>query len=217
MFDRIAGRYDLMNRMLTLGLDQRWRRATIGEAMIGPGMRVLDLASGTGDFCELLTERGAYPVGSDLSGGMLRVARERLPGCALVEADAEALPHPDSSFDALTCGFALRNFVSIEPILREAARVLERGAPLALLDVSEPENALVARGHALWFRRVVPRVGGMISDKEAYSYLPASTAYLPAPDVLATMITDAGFTNVRRRTFSGGIVQLFVATRDDRS
>lgn len=212
MFDRIAWRYDLLNSVLTFGLDRYWRRAALRAAHIEPGDVVLDLAAGTGELCRLAMKRGAVLLGVDLSAGMLAVARRRAD-CALIQADAEALPIPDGSVDAVTCGFALRNFVALEPVLAEAARVLRPGGRLVLLDVAGPRNAFVAAGHAAYFRHVVPLIGALVSDREAYAYLPASVAYLPAPARLVCLVREAHFDEVERRTMTGGIVQVITGSR----
>lgn len=213
MFDRIAPRYDLMNRLLTFGLDQRWRGAALAAARVGPGDRVIDLACGTGDLCELAAQRGATVVGVDFAREMLRRANARGVGAALVQGDAQALPFADASASVVTCGFALRNFVSLAGALAECARVLRAGGRLVLLEVDRPRSRLVRTGHSLYFDRVVPRIGGLISDRSAYRYLPASAAYLPEETELLAMIERAGFTSVRKRSFLLGTAQLLLAER----
>jgi len=213
MFDRIAPRYDRMNRLLTLGLDQRWRSAALDAAGVGPADRVLDIACGTGDLCERLAARGAGVVGLDFSAEMLRVARRRRVDAALVRADAERLPHPDAAFTVVTCGFALRNFASLQCALAEMARVLASGGHLALVEVDRPSATWLRAAHSLYFDRVVPRLGAWLSDREAYRYLPASTAYLPEAAKLCGMLEGLGFEAVRRRRFLLGAAQLLVARR----
>jgi demethylmenaquinone methyltransferase/2-methoxy-6-polyprenyl-1,4-benzoquinol methylase len=210
MFDTIAPRYDLVNRIMTFRLDVGWRRRAIRSLDLGARSVVLDLACGTGDMCIDLVAACHRPVGADLSYGMLAEARTDAP---LVHADALGLPFPDDSFDGVTCGFALRNFVALGPVLDELARILRPGGRIALLDVAEPPNPVLRWGHAIYFGRVVPFIGGALSDKAAYRYLPKSVAYLPAPGELHRMIGDAGFTDVERRLFTGGISQLFTGTR----
>jgi demethylmenaquinone methyltransferase/2-methoxy-6-polyprenyl-1,4-benzoquinol methylase len=149
-------------------------------------------------------------VGVDFSAGMLRAARTDAP---LVRADALRLPFAAATFDALTCGFALRNFAALAPVLSECGRVLRPGGRVALLDVAEPDGPLVRSVHGAWFRHVVPFVGGLISDRAAYRYLPASTAYLPpVPDLLA-LVGHAGIVDVSRRTLGFGAAQLITGTR----
>lgn len=210
MFDRIAGRYDRLNRILTLRMDVRWRRISVRELALPGRATVLDIACGTGDFCRELDQRGYDVVGTDFSAGMLANARTRAP---LVRGDALGLPVGDAALDGITCGFALRNFTALEPFLAECARTVRPGGRIALLDVSEPESGLVRFGHSLWFRKVVPFVGGLLSDRQAYRYLPESTAYLPPTDALLAMVRDAGFDEVARRTFFFGTAQLITGTR----
>jgi demethylmenaquinone methyltransferase / 2-methoxy-6-polyprenyl-1,4-benzoquinol methylase len=210
MFDAIAPRYDLVNRIMTFLLDVRWRRVTVRSLALRPGSRVLDLACGTGDLCRELTGAGLAPVGVDLSFGMLAAARTTAP---LVQGDALRLPVRDGSSDGVTCGFALRNLVSLPPFLAELARLVRPGGRIALLEVATPPNPVLRWGHAVYFGKVVPVIGGLVSDPAAYRYLPRSVAYLPEPDDLLAMIAAAGFGSVERRLLSGGIAQLLTATR----
>jgi demethylmenaquinone methyltransferase/2-methoxy-6-polyprenyl-1,4-benzoquinol methylase len=210
MFDRIAPRYDLVNRIMTFRMDVRWRKRTVASLGLADGAGVLDLACGTGDLCRELARRRYRPVGADLSFGMLAAARTDAP---LVQADALRLPFPDGSVDGVTCGFALRNFVDLGRFLEEAGRVVRPGGRIALLEVAEPENRLLRRGHAVYFGKVVPKIGGLLSDRDAYRYLPQSVAYLPEPAALVAMVGDAGFDRVERQLLSGGIAQLVVGTR----
>ncbi len=213
MFDRIAPRYDALNRLLTAGLDQRWRRIALDVAGVGPGDRVLDLACGTGDLAEAAAARGARVVGADFAREMLRGARARSRALALVQADAAALPLRDGCVDALLCGFALRNFAELEPVLREMARVLAPGGRLALLEVDRPASRWLRAGHSLYFDRVVPALGGWLSDRAAYAYLPRSTSYLPEEAELLARVERAGFARVRKRRFALGAAQLISAVR----
>ncbi|HVM53130.1 MAG TPA: ubiquinone/menaquinone biosynthesis methyltransferase [Acidimicrobiales bacterium] len=210
MFDTIAPRYDLVNRIMTFGLDVRWRKQATRALALTPGAVVLDIAAGTGDFCRELARAGHRPVGIDLSIGMLAAARTDAP---LVQADALALPVPAASADGATCGFALRNLVALEPFFAELARVVRQGGRIALLDVAQPRNPVLRWGHGVYFGTVVPRIGGLLSDPAAYRYLPRSVAYLPPGDELVTMLRAAGFADARRRLLSGGITQLLVGTR----
>ncbi len=210
MFDRIAPRYDALNRVLTFRMDVGWRRTALEMLALRPGSRVLDLACGTGDLCRTLSAAGHSPVGVDFSVGMLHAARTDAP---LVRADALRLPFAGAAFDALTCGFALRNFAALAPVLAECSRVLRPGGRVALLDVAEPESPLVRSVHGAWFRHVVPFVGGLISDRAAYRYLPASTVYLPPVPELLALAGDAGFVDVSRRTLGFGAAQLITGTR----
>lgn len=210
MFDTIAPRYDLVNRIMTLRLDVGWRRRAVRSLDLGARSLVLDLACGTGDLCRDLVEAGHRPVGADLSFGMLTAARTDAP---LAHADALALPFRDGTVDGVVSGFALRNFVSLPPMLAELGRVLRPGGRIALLDVAEPPNPVMRWGHSLYFGKVVPVVGGLLSNKDAYRYLPESVAYLPEPGELHEMIRDAGFTDVDRKLLTGGISQLYNGTR----
>jgi demethylmenaquinone methyltransferase/2-methoxy-6-polyprenyl-1,4-benzoquinol methylase len=211
MFDRIAPRYERLNTLLTFGLDRGWRRAAIAAAGIGPGSLVIDLACGTGDLAALAARAGARVVGVDFARAMLAHARGR--GAVLVQADAAALPLRDARADAVTCGFALRNVSSIPQVLAEAARVLRPGGRLALLEVAEPRRAMLRWGHRLYFHRIVPLLGGLLADRRAYAYLPASTAYLPDPGALRAQLDAAGFAAPHRRLLGGGSVQLLTAER----
>lgn len=217
MFDRIAPRYDLLNAILTFGLDGHWRRRALRAGTVTPGALVVDVAAGTGDFCRLLAEAGCRPVAVDPSLGMLAVARTRLPdGTPLVAGCAEQLPLPRAGVDAVTCGFALRNFTDLPAALAEMARVLRPGGRLVLLDVAAPTGRLRSWGHRIWFHRMVPLIGGLLSNRAAYAYLPASAAYLPAPAELDALVAAAGFVDVRRRSLGLGAVAAITATRGPR-
>jgi demethylmenaquinone methyltransferase/2-methoxy-6-polyprenyl-1,4-benzoquinol methylase len=213
MFDRIAPRYDLVNRVLTFRMDVGWRRRTVASLALPPGSRVLDLACGTGDLCRDLARAGLRPVGLDLSFGMLAHARTTAP---LAQADALALPVPAGVADGITCGFALRNLAALQPFIAECARALRPGGRLALLEVSVPSNRLLRAGHQLYFGRVVPWVGARLSDADAYRYLPESVVYLPGPPELRALLEAGGFTAIERRQLSTGIAQLLTATRAER-
>lgn len=211
MFDAIAPRYDMVNRIMTFRLDVRWRKKAIRELALPPGSRVIDLASGTGDLCIDLRRVGLVPLSFDLSFGMLAADRSEAPR---TQADVLRLPLGDGSVDGATCGFALRNLLDLGTFFDELARVVRPGGRIALLDVGVPRNRLVRAGHGFYFGRVVPRIGGLLSDGAAYRYLPKSVAYLPAPDVMVERLRAAGFDDARHRIFSGGITQLLTATRD---
>jgi demethylmenaquinone methyltransferase/2-methoxy-6-polyprenyl-1,4-benzoquinol methylase len=210
MFDRIAPRYDLVNRIMTFRLDVGWRRQTVRALRLPMGSRVLDLACGTGDLCRELERASLRPIGIDFSFGMLSQARAHVP---LVQGDALRLPVADAIIDGVTCGFALRNFVDLGAFFAELARVVRPHGHVALLEVAEPRSRVLHFGHGLYFGRVVPRIGGLLSDDSAYRYLPKSVAYLPTPDVMLDMLRATGFEAVDRRTLSGGIAQLIVGTR----
>lgn len=210
MFDTIAPRYDLVNRVMTFRMDVGWRRRTVRDLRLPDGSLVADLACGTGDFCRELQAQGLRPVGFDLSFGMLAAARTEAP---LAEADILRLPLPDGCLDGVTCGFALRNLVELGGFFVELARVVRPGGRIALLDVSIPPNPVLRWGHSIYFGRVVPMVGGLLSDPTAYRYLPKSVAYLPEPEVMLAQLREAGFDDVRRDLLTTGISQLLTATR----
>jgi len=211
MFDRLAPRYDRMNRIISLGMDRGWRRRTVDAlATVGGGV-VLDLACGTGDLCRDLAARGYAPVGVDFSAGMLAAAQVDTP---LMRGDGAALPIASASLDGVTCGFALRNFVDLDAVFGECARVLRVGGRFAALDATVPTNRLLRAGNAVWFRGAVPLLGRVVGrDAEAYRYLPKSTAYLPPVVELAERLRAAGFGDVRHATLTGGSVLLLSGTR----
>jgi demethylmenaquinone methyltransferase/2-methoxy-6-polyprenyl-1,4-benzoquinol methylase len=210
MFDAIAPRYDLVNRVMTFRLDVRWRRRAVAALDLPAGSTVLDLASGTGDLCMDLARAGHLPVSVDLSFGMLAADRS---GAPRVQADVLRLPMPAGAADGVTCGFALRNLIELPAFFAELARVVRPGGRVALLDVATPPNAVLRAGHSVYFGRVVPWVGGRLSDESAYRYLPKSVAYLPAPEEMVDMLANAGFDAVHRTLLSGGITQLLTGTR----
>ena len=212
MFDAIAPRYDLVNRVMTFRMDVAWRTRTVRELGLPNGSLVADLACGTGDFCRDLQMHALRPIGFDLSFGMLAAARTSAP---LAEADALALPLPDSSLDGITCGFALRNLVELDGFFAELARTVRPGGRIAILEVAEPPNRFLRWGHSIYFGSIVPKVGGLLSDPSAYQYLPKSVAYLPEPGVMLQRLADAGFVQVERQLLSVGISQLITATRSD--
>ena len=213
MFDAIAPRYDLVNRIMTLRLDVAWRRRTVRALALPAGSRVADVACGTGDLCRELARSGHSPIGFDFSMGMLRAAPPLSKARSLVNADVLELPVPDGALDGATCGFALRNLTAVPPLLAELARVLRPGGRIGLLEVDRPPNPVLRWGHGLYFGRVVPLIGAVLSDRDAYRYLPESVAYLPPSGELQAMVRTAGFTDVRHRRLSAGIAQLITATR----
>jgi demethylmenaquinone methyltransferase/2-methoxy-6-polyprenyl-1,4-benzoquinol methylase len=210
MFDAIARRYDLVNRVMTFGLDVGWRRRAVAELRLPGGALVADLACGTGDLSTELERAGYRAVGVDFSRGMLAHATTEAP---LVQADVLHLPVGDGSLDGATCGFGLRNVSDLAEFLSEIARAVRREGRIALLETSEPENRLLRAGHRVYLGRVVPLIGGVLSDRRAYSYLPRSMAYLPSPGDLLSMLRGAGFGGVVRHALGGGAAQLLAGTR----
>ena len=210
MFDTIAPRYDLVNRIMTFRMDVGWRKKALASLQLEKGDLVLDLASGTGDFCLALAKQGVHPIGIDLSYGMLAAARSEHDR---VQGDLLALPIAAGSVDAAVCGFALRNLVSLPPFFTELRRVVRPGGRIALLDVSAPDNKVMAWGHGIYFNQIVPKVGGLLSDGDAYAYLPKSVSYLPEPEIMLDMLAAAGFDQPERRQLTGGLSQLLTATR----
>ncbi len=210
MFDDIAGRYDLVNRVMTLGLDVGWRRRTVAELRLPGGSRVADLACGTGDLCSDLGRGGYRAVGFDFSREMLANATTDSP---LAQADVLELPLADGVVDGTTCGFALRNVIDLRAFFAEVARVVRPGGRSAFLETSEPEGRVLRAGHRVYFGTIVPLIGGALSNREAYRYLPRSMAYLPSPQELVAMFGAAGFENVVRTPLGGGAAQLLAGTR----
>lgn len=211
MFDAIAPRYDLVNRIMTFRLDVRWRRRAVRDLALPAGSRVLDLASGTGDLCVDMRRAGLEPVSMDLSFGMLS---NDTSGAPRAQADILRLPVPDGAVDGIMCGFALRNLVDLDVFFCECARAIRPGGRVALLDVGVPHNPLVRFGNNIYFGKVVPRIGALLSDGPAYRYLPRSVAYLPPRDELVGMLRAAGFADAVHTQLSGGLTQLMVGTRD---
>ncbi len=210
MFDAIAPRYDLVNRIMTFRLDVRWRRRAVRELRLPVGATVLDLASGTGDMCIDLRRAGLVPLSMDLSFGMLSNDRS---GAPRAQADILRLPVPDGTVDGIVCAFALRNLADLSAFFTECARVIRPGGRVALLDVGVPHNRLVRWGNAIYFGRIVPRIGALLSDGAAYRYLPRSVSYLPPRETLKQMLADAGFADAQHHQLSGGLTQLLTGTR----
>lgn len=210
MFDRIAPVYDAMNRLMTAGLDRRWRERA-AAAVVRPGDRVLDACCGTGDLAIAAAEAGGTVTGLDFSEPMLARAREKNPDLEWVSGDALALPFPNGSFDVATIGFGVRNLDDLERGLAELRRVLKPGGRLAILEITRP-TGLLAPFYRFWFDGVIPLAGKILPGGAAYSYLPASVRRFPAPEGLAKLLDDAGFDEIRWRLFAGGIVALHTGT-----
>jgi demethylmenaquinone methyltransferase/2-methoxy-6-polyprenyl-1,4-benzoquinol methylase len=207
MFDRIAPVYDAMNRVMTAGLDVRWRKLA-AEAVVRPGDRVLDAACGTGDFAIADERAGAGAVvGVDFSARMLERARRKAPAIDWRHGDLLDLPFPDASFDATTVGFGIRNVSELDRGLHELRRILRPGGRLAVLEITRPRG-VIAPFFALWFDRVIPLIGRAVPGGRAYTYLPASVRRFPGAEELAGRLEGAGFTDVRFRLLGGSIVAL---------
>jgi len=207
MFDRIAPVYDAMNRVMTAGLDVRWRR--LAAEVVKPGDRVLDACCGTGDLALAAARRGGRVTGLDFSEAMLARARRKAPGIEWVQGDALALPFEPASFDVVTVGFGARNLADLASGLRELRRVLRPGGRLAVLEITRPRGFL-APFYRLWFDAVVPLLGKLLPGGSAYSYLPASVRRFPGPDELVELLEEAGFDGISYRLLAGGIVALHV-------
>jgi demethylmenaquinone methyltransferase/2-methoxy-6-polyprenyl-1,4-benzoquinol methylase len=208
MFDRIAPVYDLMNRVMTAGLDQRWRRLT-AAAVVRRGERVLDACCGTGDLALAAARAGGDVTGLDFSERMLERARRKSAAIEWVHGDLLSLPFSDGSFDAATVGFGVRNVADLQGALAELARVLVPGGRVGILEITTPRGPL-AVFYRLWFDRVVPLLGKLLGRGrgEAYEYLPASVRRFPGPDELSALLRAVGFAQIRYRLLAGGIVAL---------
>ena len=210
MFDRIAPVYDAMNRVMTVGLDRRWRRLAV-ELVVQPGDRVLDACCGTGDLALEAERQGGRVVGLDFSERMLDRARRKSQTVEWLQGDLLALPFPDGSFDAATVGFGVRNVADLELGLRELRRVLRPDGRLAVLEITQPRGRLKPF-FGLWFDRIVPVLGKVIPGGRAYAYLPASVRRFPGAEELAATLERAGFADVRFRLLGGTIVALHTGT-----
>jgi demethylmenaquinone methyltransferase/2-methoxy-6-polyprenyl-1,4-benzoquinol methylase len=222
MFDRIAGVYDLMNSAMTAGMHHRWRERAADRAELEPGMSALDVCCGTGDLAfELQRRVGAEGrvIGSDFSERMLDLAREK--GAAregeqtprFEWADALELPYDDGSFDAVTVGFGVRNLADLDRGIRELTRVLKPGGRLVILEITQPQRPPLSTFFSLWFDRLVPVLGQLAGDPDAYAYLPESVKRFPLPDALAARLDAAGLERIRWTILAGGIIAIHSAAR----
>jgi demethylmenaquinone methyltransferase/2-methoxy-6-polyprenyl-1,4-benzoquinol methylase len=218
MFSRIAGRYDLMNTIMSLGQDAMWRRVTVRAANVRPGDLALDVATGTGRIAQELARAGARAVGADFTVAMMQRGRESGVGGAedvyFVGADALALPFADGTFDSVTTGFAMRNVTDIEEAFREMYRVVRPGGRVVCLEVGRPRSAITRALHAVYTRRVVPLLGRLIAgDSDAYNYLPSSMGRFPPPEELAAIMRGAGLSNVRWKQLTMGAAAVHAGTK----
>jgi demethylmenaquinone methyltransferase/2-methoxy-6-polyprenyl-1,4-benzoquinol methylase len=215
MFDRIARVYDLMNSVMTAGLHQRWRERAAGMAGLGPGDRALDVATGTGDLAVALAERvgpDGEVIGSDFSEAMLELARRKAPWIGFETANALDLPYDDDSFDAATVGFGARNFSDLARGLREMARVVRPGGRVVVLEITTPTRPPLSWFFRVWFDRVVPLIGRVAGDPDAYSYLPSSVRRFPDARGLGAAMTAVGLVDVRWVVTAGGIIAIHAGT-----
>jgi demethylmenaquinone methyltransferase / 2-methoxy-6-polyprenyl-1,4-benzoquinol methylase len=216
MFDRVAGRYDLLNSLMSAGLHHRWRERTVEVAAPSPGASILDICCGTGDLTFEFADRvspGGHVIGSDFSEPMLDLAREKAKrrgadGVRFEWADALQLPYDDSRFDMVTVGFGLRNFADWDKGLREMARVLKPGGKVVVLEFTRPTRPPFSTFYSLWFDRLAPVLGKLSDNPEAYAYLTESLKTFPDPRGLAEKMDTAGFDHIRYRLLAGGIVTI---------
>jgi len=215
MFDGIARVYDLMNSLMTAGLHHRWRERAADLAALRPGGRALDVACGTGDLAIELARRvgpSGTVVGSDFSEAMLERARAKSSGVRWEWANALELPYADGEFDAATVGFGARNFSDLDRGLAEMARVVRPGGRVVVLEITTPQRPPLSTFFSIWFDRVVPALGKLAGNPDAYAYLPSSVKRFPAPDALAARMVAAGLADVRWILTAGGIIALHSGT-----
>jgi demethylmenaquinone methyltransferase / 2-methoxy-6-polyprenyl-1,4-benzoquinol methylase len=213
MFDRIARVYDRMNSVMTVGMHHRWRERAVDLARVGPGDRALDVATGTGDLAVALRARGADVVGLDFSERMLELARQKAPDVRFEAGNALELPYEDGAFDAVTVGFGARNFSDLARGLHEMARVTRPGGRVVVLEITAPQKPPLSWFFRLWFDRVVPALGRLAGDPDAYAYLPSSVRRFPGPRALAEELVAAGLSDVRWVLTAGGIIAVHAGTR----
>ena len=212
MFDRIAGVYDLMNQVMTVGLHHQWRRRAADLAQAGPGSEILDVATGTGDLAIEMAGRGAKVIGSDFSEEMLLQARHKEPAIDWEWANALELPYTDDRFDAATVGFGARNFSDLTRGISEMARVVRPGGKVVILEITTPTKPPLSTFFSVWFDNIVPALGKVAGDSEAYEYLPNSVKRFPGPEGLAAIMDGAGLRDIRWILTAGGIIALHVGT-----
>jgi demethylmenaquinone methyltransferase/2-methoxy-6-polyprenyl-1,4-benzoquinol methylase len=216
MFDRIAGFYDVMNSVMTAGLHHRWRARAADLAALAPGGRALDVACGTGDLAIELARRAGPTgevIGSDFSEEMLVRARAKAPELRWEWGNALELPYDDGAFDASTVGFGARNFSDLDRGLAEMARVVRPGGRVVVLEITTPHRPPLSTFYSVWFDRIVPLIGRLTGEDEAYTYLPSSVKRFPGPEGLAAAMARAGLREIRWILTAGGIIALHVGTK----
>jgi len=216
MFDRIAGFYDVMNTVMTAGLHHRWRARAADLAALSAGDSALDVACGTGDLAIELSRRvGAdgEVIGSDFAQEMLERARAKAPALQWELGNALDLPYASNRFDAATVGFGARNFSDLDRGLAEMARVVKPGGRVVVLEITTPRKPPLATFYSLWFDRIVPLIGRVTGEEEAYTYLPNSVKRFPAPEGLGAAMERAGLREIRWVLTAGGIIALHVGTK----
>jgi demethylmenaquinone methyltransferase / 2-methoxy-6-polyprenyl-1,4-benzoquinol methylase len=213
MFDRIARIYDPVNTVMTAGMHHAWRRRAADLTGVGPGSRALDVATGTGDLAVELASRGAAVTGMDFSPAMLELAGANAPEIEFEEGDALALRYGDAEFDAVTVGFGARNFADLDQGLRELARVTKPGGRVVVLEITTPQRPPLSWFFRAWFDRIVPLLGRVAGDSDAYTYLPNSVRRFPGPEALGASMAAAGLTDVRWILTAGGIIAIHSGTR----
>jgi demethylmenaquinone methyltransferase/2-methoxy-6-polyprenyl-1,4-benzoquinol methylase len=222
MFDAIAPRYDLLNRLLSLGIDRRWRTLAVAQLQIPAGGRVLDVATGTGDVALEIAARtpdSVRIVGEDFTQGMLVHGQDKIARSpyahriVLVNAPCESMPHPDQCFDGVTIAFGIRNVVDRLAGLKEMHRVLRPGGRAVILEFSNPRSRVFKSIYYFYFKRILPCIGGLISKRSAYQYLPDSVLEFPSQEAFSALMAEAGFTQLRHIDLTGGIATVYVGVR----
>jgi demethylmenaquinone methyltransferase/2-methoxy-6-polyprenyl-1,4-benzoquinol methylase len=213
MFDRIARVYDRMNSVMTAGMHHRWRERAAELANVRAGSTALDVATGTGDLAIALARRGAEVTGSDFAPAMLEIARRKAPGLTFEQGDALDLAYDDGAFDAVTVGFGARNFADLDRGLAEMARVTKSGGRVVILEITTPAKPPLSWFFRAWFDRIVPQLGRLAGDTDAYTYLPSSVRRFPGPQELGSRMAAAGLVDVRWILTAGGIIAIHSGTK----
>lgn len=222
LFDNIAPDYDKLNHILSLNIDKGWRKKAVREIIdTQEPLTLLDVACGTADFTIEIAQKaakGSKMTGIDLSEGMMRIGREKIAAAGvdatLEQGDCEALTYPDETFDRISVGFGVRNFEHLPVGLKEMQRVLKRGGKLVILELSVPSNAFIRWCYKLYFLKILPAIGGLISgNRGAYEYLPASVLHFPAPDKFQAMLREAGFADVKHKALTLGICRMYICKK----